>query len=84
MAKVQPLGRRVAAEPMETDNKTASGLYLAGDKKDTHTAKVVAVGPKVAALKVGDVIVHQSYSTYDVDGQEYVIVSEKDVLAVIK
>ena len=48
-------------------------------------ATVVAVGPEVTAVAVGDTIVYKEYTTTEltVDGQEYLIVKEDDVLATV-
>ncbi len=87
MAKVQPLADRVVAEPMEANEKTPAGILLPADAKEKpQMAKVVAVGAKVKEVKAGDVILHGQYSTNEVkvDGKEYIIVKEEDVLAVLK
>lgn len=95
-APLHPLGDNVIAVSEEAESKTASGLYIPDRAQEKpKTAKVVAVGPgkvgddneRVAMqVKVGDRIVYKSYSTTDVkiDGKEYIVVSESDVLAVIK
>ena len=69
----------------ETAAKTNSGLYLPADKKEkSQIAKVVAVGSNVKEVKVDDRIVVREYSTTDikVDGVEYIIVKEEDILAI--
>jgi chaperonin GroES len=50
------------------------------------TAKVVAVGPNAKQIKNGDRIVYKSFSTTEVkvDGKEYILVKEEDVLATVK
>lgn len=84
---LQPLGDYVVAVGEEAETKTASGIYLpekAAEKP--KTAKVVAVGPGVKQVKVGDRIVYKSFSTTDVKvgKEEYILVEEKDVLATVK
>lgn len=84
---LQPLGDYVVAVGEEAETKTASGIYLpekAAEKP--KTAKVVAVGPAVKQVKNGDRIVYKSFSTTEVpvEGQEYILVEEKDVLATVK
>jgi chaperonin GroES len=84
---IQPLADYVVAQQEEAAKKTASGLYLpetAAEKP--KTAKVVAVGKDVKALKVGDRILFKAYGTTDVkvDGQEYMLIKEEDVLATVK
>lgn len=86
-AKIEPLADYVVAVGEEAETKTASGLYLpekAAEKP--KTAKVQAVGKSVKELKVGDRIIYKSYSTTDVkvDGDDYILVKEEDVLAIVK
>lgn len=84
---IQPLADYVVAVGEEAENKTASGLYIPDSAKEKpKTAKVVAVGKDAKQLKVGDRIIYKSYSTTDVkvDGTEYILVKEEDVLATVK
>ena len=83
---IKPLADRVVAVREEVAAKTASGLYLPDNAKEKPVvAKVTAVGPEVKTLKVGDKIVYKEYSTTElkVDGIEYLIVKEEDVLATV-
>ncbi|NTW61690.1 co-chaperone GroES [Candidatus Saccharibacteria bacterium] len=83
---IKPLADRVVAIRVEASNKTASGLYLPDNAKEKPVmASVLAVGPDVKGIKVGDKIVYKEYSTTDlkIDNQEYLIVKEEDVLATI-
>ena len=84
---IHPLADFVVAQQEEAESKTASGLYLpekAAEKP--KTAKVLAVGKKVDDIKVGDRIIYKSYSSTDVkvDGVEYLIIDEEDILATVK
>jgi chaperonin GroES len=84
---IHPLGDYVVAEPEEAPTKTASGLYL--PEKSTEkpkVAKVVAVGKEAKQVKLGDRILYKSYSPTEVkvDGKEYLLVKEEDVLATLK
>jgi len=84
---IQPLADYVVAVGEEAETKTASGLYIPDSAKEKpKTAKIVAVGKDAKQLKVGDRIIYKSYSTTDVkvDGTEYIIVKEEDVLATVK
>jgi chaperonin GroES len=79
-----PLADRVIAIKEEVQTKTASGLYLPEQAKEkTVVAVVKAVGPEVKNLKVKDRIVYKEYSTTElkIDGTQYLIVKEEDVLA---
>lgn len=83
---IQPLGDRVVAVREQAPTKTASGLYLPDTAKEKPVfATVKAIGPDVKQLKVGDKIVYKEYSTTElaVDGVEYLVVKEDDVLATI-
>lgn len=85
-APLTPLGDRVVAIKDEPQQKTASGLYLPENAKEkTTVATVKAVGPDVKTLKNGDRVVYKEYSTTElkVDGTEYLIVKEEDVLATL-
>jgi chaperonin GroES len=87
MMNLQPLADRIVAKPLEAETKTAAGILLPDQAKDkTQAAKVVAVGKEVKEVKVGDQIVHSEYGPdrFKQGSDEYLIVREKDVLAVIK
>lgn len=93
---INPLADYVVAEEEAAQTKTASGIYLPDSAAEKpKIAKVVAVGPgKVGDdneripvnIKVGDRILYKGYSTNDVkvDGKEYILVKEEDVLATVK
>ena len=84
---VNPLGDYVVAQAEEAQKKTASGLYLPGNAQEKpKTAKVVAVGPQVKQVKVGDRIIYKSYSHTEVKvgTEDYILVKEEDVLATVK
>lgn len=86
-APLQPLGDYVVAQAEEAESKTKSGLYLPDNAKEKpKTAKVVATGPNAKQVKTGDRIVYKSYSTTDVkvEGTEYILVKEEDILATVK
>jgi chaperonin GroES len=75
------------AQADEAETKTASGLYLPEKSAEKpKTSKVVAIGKEVKEVKVGDRIVYKSYSNTDVkvDGTEYILVKEEDILAKVK
>jgi chaperonin GroES len=84
---IQPLADYVVAQTEEAASKTASGLYLPDNAKEKpKIAKVVAVGKEVKNVKAGDRIIFKGYSQTEikVDGTEYVIVKEEDVIATVK
>lgn len=83
---IKPLGDRVVAVKEEAQTKTASGLYLPENAKEKAVAAVVqAIGPDVKTLKKGDKIVYKEYATTElkIDGTEYLLVKEEDVLATV-
>jgi chaperonin GroES len=94
--KVQPLADRILVEVLEASEKTKGGIVLPDSAKEKpQEAKVVAVGKgKVSEggkavpleLKAGDKILFGKYSGTEitVDGKEYLILKEEDVLALVK
>lgn len=83
---IKPLADRLVAVREVAATKTASGIYLPDNAKEKPVlAKVTAVGPDVKDVKVGDKIVYKEYSTTElkIDGTEYLIVKEEDVLATV-
>ncbi|MDB5183345.1 MAG: molecular chaperone GroES, chaperonin GroES [Candidatus Saccharibacteria bacterium] len=83
---IKPLADRVVAVVEEAKTKTASGIYLPDTAKEQPAYAVVeAVGPDVKSIKKGDKIIYKQYSSTDlkIDGKEYLIVKEEDVLATV-
>lgn len=84
---IQPLADRVVLEQLELEEKTKSGIILPQDAQEKpKMAKVLAVGKDVKDVKVGDKVLYKSYGPDDVkvDGKEYMIAKEEDILATIK
>ena len=80
---IKPLGDRIVAVSEQAATKTASGLFLPDNAKEKPVvAKVVAVGNDAKHVKVGDKILYKEYSTTELklDGVEYLVVKEEDVL----
>lgn len=83
---IKPLGDRVVATRIEAQSQTASGLYLPDQAKEKPVvATVEAVGKDVKNVKTGDKILYKEYSTTEIkiDGTEYLIVKEEDILATV-
>jgi chaperonin GroES len=83
---IKPLADRIVAVREVAATKTASGLYLPDNAKEKPVVAIVAaVGPDVKAVKLGDKIIYKEYSTTElkINGVEYLIVKEEDVLATI-
>ncbi len=92
---IKPLADRVVTKMAEAEETTQSGIILAGSAKEKpQFAEVIAVGPGGMVdgkevkmeLKVGDKVIMSKYAGTEVklDGEEYVIISQKDVLAVVE
>lgn len=85
--KIQPLGERVLvkAPKLITKEKTEGGIIVPNLGGDVHRrSKVVAIGKLVESVEVGDVIAYSEFGTDFKDGDEiFVIVEEKDILAII-
>ena len=93
--KLRPLADRVVLKQNEAETKTAGGIILtASAQEKPQIAEVVAVGPggivegKEIAMyvKVGDKVLLSKYAGTEVklDGQEYTIVKQSDILAIVK
>lgn len=89
---LKPLGDRVLIKPSKGEEKTKSGIVLPDSAKDKpNEGEVLAVGPgrktdegKVIPvdLKKGDIVIYTGYSgtKYKVSDEEYLIISESDIL----
>jgi len=80
---LKPLKDRIVAVVEKPLEKTASGILLGEAKEKPAYAVVESVGPEVKGVKKGDKIVYKEYSTTDIkmDGKDYIILKEEDVLA---
>lgn len=86
-SSITPLADYIVGQAEEPETKTASGLYIAaGSQEKPKTVKVVAIGKDVKSVKVGDRIIHKSFTTTEVKvgKDDFVIVKEEDVIATIK
>ena len=86
---LKPLHKNVILkkEKAEKETKTASGIILTDNSKNKPSYDtVVAIGPESEAeIKVDDKVVYKEYSGTDVklDEEEFIIVEDEDILAVI-
>ena len=93
--KLVPLGDRVVLKQLEAEETTKSGIVLPGQAQEKpQQAEVVAVGPGGVVegkevkmeVAVGDKVIYSKYSGTEVelDDEEYIVVRQNDILAVIK
>ena len=93
--KLKPLGDRVIIKMVEAEEKTKSGLILTGSAKEKpEVAEIVAVGPGgmvdgkevKMTVKAGQKVITSKYSGTEVkvDGEEYTIVRQNDILAIVE
>jgi chaperonin GroES len=93
--KLRPLGDRVVIEPTPREEMTKSGIVLPDTAKEKpQEGKVLAVGPgrilddgkrESIDVKVGDKVLYAKYAgtEFKLDGDDVLIVSQKDILAVV-
>ena len=93
--KLKPLAVRVVVKLLEAEEKTKGGVILTGAAKEKpEIAEVVAVGPGgtvdgkevVMTVKKGDKVITSKYAGTEVkmDGEEYNIVKQSDILAIVE
>ena len=93
--KLVPLGDRVVIKQLEAEETTKSGIVLPGQAQEKpQQAEVIAVGPGgvvdgkevTMQVKAGDKVIYSKYAGNEVklDGEEYIIVRQNDILAVVE
>lgn len=94
--KLRPLGDRVVIQPTPREEMTKSGIVLPDTAKEKpQEGTIVAAGPgrlndegerEPMDVQVGDKVLYAKYAgtEFKVDGDEYLIVSQKDILAVVE
>lgn len=93
--KLVPLGDRVVLKQLEAEETTKSGIVLPGQAQEKpQQAEVIAVGPGGTVdgkevkmeVEVGDKVIYSKYAGTEVkmDGEEYIIVKQNDILAIVK
>ena len=93
--KLVPLGDRVVLKQLEAEETTKSGIVLPGQAQEKpQQAEVIAVGPGgvvdgkevTMQVKTGDKVIYSKYSGTEVklDGEEYIIVKQSDILAIME
>ena len=93
--KLVPLGDRVVLKQVEAEETTKSGIVLPGQAQEKpQQAEVIAVGPGgmvdgkevTMQVKTGQKVIYSKYAGTEVklDGEEYIIVRQSDILAVVE
>lgn len=95
MANIKPLEDKILVQAVEAETTTASGLVIPDSAKEKpQEGKVIAVGAGRVTeqgnripvdVKEGDVVIYSKYGGTEVkyDGQEYLILSARDILAIV-
>ena len=88
--KIKPLADRVLIEPLAAETKTASGIIIPDNAKEKpQKGKVIAVGngtkDEKMTVKVGNTVLYGKYSGTELkfEGQDYLIMRESDILAIV-
>ena len=91
--KLQPMGDRLVVKPIQSEEKTKSGIYIPDTAKEKpQEGKVIAVGPGRMTdegkrippdVEVGDIVIYTKYggSEIKIDDEELIIMRESDILA---
>ncbi|MFA5867306.1 MAG: co-chaperone GroES [Actinomycetota bacterium] len=93
--KLQPLGDHIIVKTLESEEKTASGIVIPESAQEKPTqGKVIAVGSGryedgkriPLEVKAGNKVIYSQYggTNVKIDGEELLILSERDVLAIVK
>jgi len=92
---VKPLGDRVVLKSVEAEKTTKSGIILASTAQEKpQVAEIISVGPGglvdgkeiKMTVKAGDKVIYSKYAGTDIkiDGEEYTIVRQNDILAIVE
>ncbi len=85
--KIKPLFKKVVVKAKEAEEVRASGIVIpdTASKESPQQGEVLSAGSQCKAVKKGDVILFKTYSPTEikVDGKEYLILDEEDILGVL-
>ena len=96
VSTVQPLGDRVFVKVSAAEEKTAGGIFLPDNAKEKpQVGEIAAIGPgkrnddgsrQDPEVKIGDKVLYSKYVGTDIKlgSEEYVLLSEKDILAIVQ
>jgi len=88
--EIKPIGKRVLIKPVKEEERTKSGIYIPESAKEKKKQGIVVevgtVDDKEFPVKKGDVILYSGYSSEELefDGEKYLILESKDVIAKIE
>ena len=93
--KIKPLGDRVVIKMLESEETTKSGIVLPGSAKEKpQVAEVISVGPGgvvegkdiIMEVEIGDRVLISKYAGTEIkfDEQEYTILRQSDILAIVE
>ena len=84
---IKPLGERVLIKQTKQEETTKSGIVLpdTASKERPIIGEVAAVGADIKDIKVGDKVIYEKYAGTEVkvDGEEYTILRQSDILAIV-
>jgi co-chaperonin GroES (HSP10) len=84
----KPLGKKVLVAENKRENQTASGIIIEGSDRhgESRTGTVLAIGPEVTALSVGDKILldWSKSAVVTLDGNQRVVILEENIVAVLE
>ncbi len=96
-SKLNPLADRVLAKRVEAQERTSGGIIIPDTAKDkSQKMEIIAVGPGAKdtktgsiipmSVKIGDKVIADKYAGTDIslDGEDYIILKESDILAIVE
>ncbi|MCE8429115.1 MAG: co-chaperone GroES [Candidatus Methanoperedens sp.] len=88
--RIKPIGKRVLIKSMKEEEKTSGGIYIPDAAKEKKKQGIVVevgfVDEKEFPIKKGDIILYTGFSSeeLEIDGEKYLIIDSKDVVAKIE
>ena len=88
--RIKPLGKRVLIKPVKEEEKTRGGIFIPEAAKEKKKQGIVVeignIEEKELPLKKGDTILYSGYSSeeMEIDGEKYLILDSKDIIAKIE
>ena len=92
--KLVPLGDKIVLKQAEAEETTKSGIIIGKSQEKPQQAEVIAVGPGGMVdgkevkmqVKVGDQVIYSKFAgtTVELEKEEYIIVKQSDILAIVK